>query len=198
MDPFRTQQPNHEPALQKFFRFVEEKREPGISGTENEITDFCPESDLKEYFSDHDRLEELLRCVLPSTGPVPVQRKPIKTQYTKVFAILLHINRGNFIKHFVIHNSLSDEKLPFDTRPENFPPNLEDIDTSFFQDFYERQWMFCAPTLSYERFKDWQARTILPIISKESLGTGGSSETYKIELQSTYNRLEVNRDTKNV
>ena len=192
------QQPNHEEALRKFFRFVKEKHTPGISGTENETAYFCPESDLKDYFSDHDHLEGILRCVLPSTGPVPVQLNPIKMQYTKVFAILLFINRGSFIKYFVRHNSLSDEKLPFDARPENFPSDLENIDTHFFQDFYKHQWMFCAPTLSYERCKDWQARTILPIVSKELLGAGGSSETYRIELHPSYNRLEANRGTKNV
>ena len=198
MDHARKQQPNHEEALRKFFRFVEEHRTTGISGTESETAHFCPEPDLHDYFAEHNCLEGILRCVLPSTGPLPVSRTSIRTHYTRTFAILLCINRGRFISYFVSRDSLSDEKLPFDRRPENFPSDLEDSDARFFQDFYERQWMFCAPTLSYERFKVWEAMMILPIVRKQQLGTGGSSETYRIELHPAYNRLETNRGTESV
>ena len=197
MDRVRTQ-PNHEDVLQNFVRYVEKCKQPGISGTENEKVYFCPELNLKDYFSDHNQLEGILRCVLPSTGPLPVRAYNIQTKYTKIFAILLYIGKGKFIKRFDQYNSLSDEKLPFDTCPEDFPSDVEDMDKSFFGSFYERQWMFCAPNLSYERFKNFQPRMILPIVSREELGTGGSSTTYKIEVYPAYNHLEEGRTTKDV
>lgn len=197
MDRVRTQ-PNHEDALQNFFRYVERCLQPGISGIENEEACFCPELDLKDYFSDYDQLVGILRCVLPSTGPLPVRAYNIQTKYTKIFAILLSIGKGNFIKQFNQYDSLSDEKLPFDTCPEHFPSDVEDMDKNFFCKFYERQWKFCAPNLSYERIKNFQPRMILPIVSREELATGGSSTTYKIEVHPAYNHLEKGRTTRDV
>ncbi|KAI9793927.1 MAG: hypothetical protein M1816_007179 [Peltula sp. TS41687] len=185
-------QPNQKPELQDFHRFIQEKRQRGIVGPKiepNEINScFVPEPDLQDYFDDSNRLRRILRAIYPSSGLIPVHGTTIKNHYVKVFAILLCIGKGCYIEHFIRHDSLNDQRLPFDERPHYFP-STGSGDRNFFSSFYDWQWMFCAPTFSYKGQNVWQARRILPILSKEEISGGGSAVTYKIDLHPAYNSL---------
>jgi hypothetical protein len=189
-------QPNHEPRLQRFFQFVEDKSQPGICADESKTAVFLPETDLQEYFADDDQLLGILKLIFENPTTLPIRLRSIRSRYTKVFAILLCVDRGDYIPHFEHYDSLSDEKLPFDQPPDHFPSEI--TAPSFFKDFQERQWRFCAPRLNFGRSKFWQPARVLPITSKEPLGTGGSATTFKIVVHPEYNELDANRNNKEV
>ncbi|OCL06940.1 hypothetical protein AOQ84DRAFT_67856, partial [Glonium stellatum] len=187
-------QPNHEPRLQKFFQFVEGKSQPGVCGNESGIAVFLPESDLKDYFADDDRLRGILKLLFENQTPFPIRFTQIRNRYLKVFAILLCAEAGNWITHFEHYDSLSDEKLPFYQPPENFPPEIGA--PGLFKEFQERQWRFCAPKLNFARSKVWKPLRVLPIISKEPLGAGGSAATFKVVVHPEYDNLDTKRNSK--
>lgn len=189
-------QPNHEPRLQRFFQFVEDKSQPGICADESKTAVFLPETDLQEYFAEDDQLLGILKLIFENHTTLPIRLRSIRSRYTKVFAILLCVGRGDYIPHFEHYDSLSDEKLPFDQPPDHFPSEI--TAPSFFKDFQERQWRFCAPRLNFGRSKFWQPARVLPITSKEPLGTGGSAITFKIVVHPEYNELDANRNNKKV
>jgi hypothetical protein len=188
-------QPDQNTALDRFHRFVNENCEHGILGgtfeTASADNRFLPYTDLEKYFAvneddDEDRLNNLVKSVLPSMGPPAVAPRTIRSDYTKVFAILLCISEGRFIEQFVQHQDLSDSKLPLTERPKTFPYHPD-----FFESFCEKQWMFCAPRIRYERHKVWPARMILPIIHTDPIREGGSSDTYKAQVHPAYNALRA-------
>lgn len=183
----------HDLEIQSFLRFVENNKQKGTRSppwdSENQDCHFLPYPALHQYFTDSERLSSLLRAALPSHGSLPVAQSEIRAAYTNVFATLLSIGRGEYIEHFVRRDGLSDTKLPFYQRPLDFPQTEPD----FFNEFYERQWKFCAPLMTYQRTTEWDPRRTLPIISKVALGSGGSSVTYKIEVHRDYDRLDSKR-----
>ena len=193
-------QPDHEPELQDFFRFLESKRQQGISGALEPAEDNChfiPDPDLQAYFGDKDRLRRILRAILPPSEPLLTDLSTIKNHYAKVFSILLCIGKGGYIDYFARYESLNDQKLPFDERPQYFPSTAS-VEGDFFSSFYEQQWMFCAATFTYKRHNEWQARRILPIVCKEELSGGGSAITYKIDLHPAYNSLYPRQNSQRV
>jgi hypothetical protein len=142
---------------------------------------------LERYFSDEeDRLLNLLNRVLPSRGPPLVAPSTVRGKYVRVFAILLRIGKGRFIDYFVRHLGLSDNHLPFLQRPPDFPTSPD-----FFNEFYERQWMFCPQTLEYSRSVIFPPRMVLPILAKEKIGAGGDAIVHKIVVHSAYNKLRA-------
>lgn len=187
--------PDHFLELQHFHHFVATRCQQGIGSTEDiDIgSRFLPTSDLETYFDDDgekDRLRDILNRVLPSPGPPLVDPSAIQSEYLKVFAILLCIGKGRFIVSFVVHPGLSDSHLPFRQRPPDFPTSPD-----FFDVFFKKQWMFCAPDLQYASYKTLAAGTILPITSRELIGTGGDADVYKIVTHPSYNKLHVNSET---
>ncbi|OCL14632.1 kinase-like protein [Glonium stellatum] len=177
--------------VQDFRRFVQQQSQQGTLGatakTDTANSRFLPEKVLYEYFDDL-HLLNLLKAVVPFDGHPPVQPRTIRERFAKVFAILLCIGYGNFIKLFAQDDDLSDKKLPFTNCPTAFP-RVGVSDEQFFTPFYNQQWMFCVPPLTYEPRSRWPARRILPIIKKRQIGDGGSAKTYKIEVHPDYNQL---------
>ena len=153
---------------------------------------FLPLSALKAYFRDGDRVFRILREVTPwSTGPPPFAlRRNIQHHYPQVFAILLLIDQAERIQDFIDYDSLCDEALPFVTRPPEFPV----ADPDFYPLFFEAQMIFCAPVLRRDPFKEFHARTILPVVRCEPVGDI-SSCTYRIELHPDYNELHADTDS---
>jgi hypothetical protein len=188
-------QPNHEPRLQRFFQFVKDKSQPGICADESKTAVFLPETDLQEYFADDDQLLGIPKPIFENPMTPPIHPHLIRSRYTKIFAILLCADRGNYIPYFEHHDSLSDEKLPFDQPPDHFPSDI--AAPSFFKDFQE-QWRLCALRLNFGQSKFWQPARVLPITSKEPLGAGGSATTFKIVVHPEYNERDANRNNKKV
>lgn len=178
----------HDDAQQAFhkWRLSSEARLPGIRGPDFETTCFfIPRSNLKDYFERPRRVENLLDAVLNDHERPAVDANYVRDHYLQSFATLLCIGEGRMIHHFQQHKALRDQKLPYRTRPDEFPTTTPDK----FEDFKEAQWQFCASDLEYgmnDRFKEEE---ILPLILKEKIGEGGSAIIYKIVVDEGYNSL---------
>ena len=180
--------PHHADALQAFetWRRTSEAQVLGVGGPDLEPTcPFIPRSNLEEYFNQPHQLENLLDAVLISQQRPAVDPNYVRTHYLQSFATLLCIGQGFMIHHFQQYQSLSDLKLPHRTRPDDFPYTSPDK----FNEFKDAQWQFCVPNLEYNMGVRFKEEDILPIISKEEIGHGGSAVIYKIVVDDNYNSL---------
>ena len=130
-------------------------------------------------------MKDLLDAVLDSNQRPAVDPDYVREHYLQSFAILLCIGQGRFIHHFIKYNSLRDQKLPYHTKPDNFPFTTPDI----FEDFKRGQWQFCASKLEYKMDSCFKEEEILPITYKDQIGEGGSAIIYKIVIEGDYNSL---------
>lgn len=188
-------QPDHEPGLQAFHRYVRDDCQRGVVnlavGATNTDCVFVPTMELRGFFGHNNGalLKQILVELLGVDAPRLVDYGTIQSDYILVFAILLCTGKGDYIRHFVQHESLNDRKLPFEHRPNSFPTTAL-ADKDLWAAFDETQWMFCTPHLSYAINKRWHPRTILPFLSKESLSSSGSSAvTYRVDVHPAYNCL---------
>ena len=178
----------HNEALQAFHTWKRstEAQSLGIGGLHFETEcPFIPRSNLEEYFGSHGRVEDLLDAVLDSNDRPAVDPAYVQEHYLQSFAILLCIGQGHLIHHFLQYNSLRDQKLPYHTKPDDFPfttPNK-------FEEFKQEQWQFCASKLEYNMNGRFKEEDILPITYKEPIGEGGSAIIYKIVIEESYNLL---------
>ena len=148
---------------------------------------FLPGTKTEAYFKDIGPVKKLLAVLFPNGAP-KLDPEIIRKKYVKVFLILLLTGNGHFIELFVRHDSLCDQYLPFRSRPTHFPNSAGDAD--FFTSFYRKQWEFCARIFRNETHQQFDEKDlILPIISREKLGSGGSATVLKIELHPAYNKL---------
>ena len=158
----------------------------GPSATPNRT--FMPLPDLEAYLKAESRTNKLLRA-LYIEREYQVIIEVLEKWYFRVFTILIIIGKGRYIEHFVQHHNLRDTHLPFLEKPAHFP--IDPNDPTFWNSFYERQFAFCAHEFRYnESYTKLENRCILPIISKEVLGQGGSAAIYKIKLHAYYDQLK--------
>jgi hypothetical protein len=136
---------------------------------------------LRTYLTT-DRLRKLLLYV----GCSPSHEHAIRERYLAVFSILLSIDRGPYIRNFVQHDQLADERLPFLTRDE-----LPEVCKVLFVEFYDAQWKFCAKRLVHDRLNDTRLHehTVVPFKRKEKLKEGVDSTIFKVELFEEHNHL---------
>lgn len=190
------QQPDDHPHIQELFSWAKEARRLGVGDTGLKLDrPFIPDPETKAYLKDIRKIKNLLAALDPDGNP-QLDPETIRNKYPKVFLILLLTGNGRFISHFVRHDSLCDQYLPFRTRPHEFP-HTSNID--FFTSFCRQQWEFCAQIFHYgtdQRFDEKDL--ILPIISIEKLEGGGSATVHKIGLHPAYNELGHNRIPQNV
>ena len=178
----------HDDTLHAFhkWRRTSEAQSPGTGGPQFE-TDclFVPRSNLEVYFGKHGQVEALLDAVLSSRDRPAVDPNYVREHYLQSFATLLCIGQGYLIHHFQQYNSLRDQKLPYHTKPEDFPDTTPNI----FDTFKQAQWQFCASKLEYGMNGRFKEEDILPITCKEKIGEGGSAIIYKIVVEEEYNLL---------
>ena len=182
-------QPNEDPALRDFFRFI--ASEPVLSVWCHELNQdltspFIPYTKLFSYFEKN--LKGILKALLPDDDPGKAPDvNSICKDFSKTFAILLHIDRGRDISWFLTKgDALTDSHLPYESRPRHWPSSQDDND---FNRFLEKQWLFCAVQFDRNRDIDFHDRRILPITSKEVLGEGGSAIVHKARIYEEYNLL---------
>lgn len=182
-------QPDHAaPVIQELLEWVPKHC---INGTNGPSTTpnrpFMPLPDLESYLKAECRTNKLLRALYYEREHnviVDVMEK----WYIRVFTILTLIGKGRYIEHFVQHHNLRDTQLPFLEKPSHFPTDPND--PRFWESFYEKQFAFCAHIFRYnENYTKLEDLCILPIISKEVLGQGGSAAIYKIKLHPSYDQL---------
>jgi hypothetical protein len=188
-DPMPRLQPDHKGRLQKFHRWLKEN---AVNGTSNTATDsprqFITFQSLKTYLEGPRELQRILDQLFSDDDEPPVEPDTVLNGYTRVFAILIDIGKGHFIEEFVKHDSLSDQKLPFEVAPPQFPHDANN--SEFFTKFHEHQWKFCPYIFVRNKINaELNKRYILPIVSKEWIAEGGSSTVYKIELHPEYDTL---------
>ena len=178
----------HNEALQAFhtWKHSTEAQSLGIGGPQFEtVCPFIPRSKLEGYFRRHGRVKDLLDAVLDSNDRPAVDPDYVQEHYLRSFAILLCIGAGHLIYYFQQYNSLRDQKLPYHTKPVDFPFTTPDK----FEDFKQEQWQFCASRLEYNMSGRFKEEDILPITHKEQIGEGGSAIIYKIVVEESCNSL---------
>ena len=189
-------QPDDHRHIQGLFSWAEKARRLGVGDAGLKIDrPFIPDQEIEAYFEDIRETKKLLAALYPD-GNLQLDPETIRKKYPKVFLILLLTGNGRFISHFVRHDRLCDQYLPFTTRPLEFPHNSN---VDLFTSFYHQQWEFCAQIFHDGPDQQFDAKDlILPIISIEKLGGGGSATVHKIGLHPAYNKLGGNSAPRNV
>ena len=178
---------NHHGEIQAFWRWHWTTRRAGVGGPDHAARcDFIPFSAVQEYFGASQRVERLLAAL----DAKKVDAHHIRKHYLRTLAILILIGQGPMINHFSRYSSLTDKRLPFRTRPEDFPHSP---DAEFFDKFHAEQWQFCVMALEYNMDLQLHKEEILPIIEKEEIGRGGNATIFKIVVDSDYNKLVPHR-----
>ena len=182
-------QPEQDDEIQAFRRWISssETRRPGIGGSNHgEPRTYIPPFAVKEYLGANQRVEDLLTSLFGKEASRMLDAEVIRKHYVRTLAILLDIGEGRMIKHFVQYLSLQDHRLPYRSRPEDFPFSA---DPKFFERFYNQQWQFCAADLEYNMNLHLHKEEILPIIHKDEIGHGGNAVIFKIVVDEEYNKL---------
>ena len=146
---------------------------------------YIPFSHLQEFFESNDRRKRILASLFPE-GPEPGLLERDFSKYLRIFGILLCIGKGRFIRHFVRHESLSDENLPFEHPPANFPLST---DKDMLKAFQEHQWSFCALYLEVNFDRILTGQHILPIADCQRIGQSDNFMRRRIKLDAGYNKL---------
>jgi hypothetical protein len=123
-----------------------------------------------------------------------VQVHEVRSKYLRVFAVLLYIERGKMISHFM-NSGLCDDKLPLTkhSAKEMACGSFELVQQRWWPQFEEAQWKFHVPTFGYQLATCWPDRTILPFQKKEALNSkGGTATVYRVEIHADY----LSRDLK--
>ena len=180
-------QRDHHPSVQCLITWINENSIQGIRCFQSASKcSFVPLPRLKAYL-DRRRMTVLLQALFDPNA-VPVQWDRIRTDYSRVFCILILIGKGRYIKHFTEHDGLSDQKLPFEAKPRFFPTAT--YDPNFFSAFFEKQWTFCPHEFQYNKIDSRvENDCILPITDVEKLAGGGSAEIYRIVVDEAYDKL---------
>jgi hypothetical protein len=132
-----------------------------------------------ERYLDKPTLESLLGYCYESVA----EWRTIKSGYLAVFALLITIRKGAYIKHFIRHNHLTDDRLPF-LNASDLPRDCN----YFFTQFEEAQWRFCALSLQEDRLvnKRFAPELIIPFTSCKLVKSGPDSNTYIVEVHPDY------------
>ena len=183
-------QHDEDSAIQEFLRWQHEARcsEQMNEFSTKEHRQFIPHTRLMAYLGSERRIQRLLDALFSEQDPVEQPSpKHIEQHYLRVFSILISIGHGPFIKHFFVHDSLQDRKLPFLVRPAHFPFSTG---SDFFDAFRQKQWEFCVPTFEYDMHNYIDKECILPVVKSERIAKGDCAAIYKIALLPEYNLLE--------
>jgi hypothetical protein len=117
----------------------------------------------------------------PNVGPSAYD---LQGPYHQVFATLLYIGRGELIQRFVSNPDLQDTHLPFRQKPVEFPGNDEE-----FERFFDAQWKFCAPIMTYRQSVDWHQRQILAVECLRKLSEGDTGKAHLVRIHPSYDQI---------
>ena len=144
-------------------------------------------STLKSYLERPRIIEALLDDLYPN-GHCP-DADYVRNNYLRPFAILLRLGQGHFIRIFTNYEHLQDPKLPFRSKPQNFPLTTG---TDLWEAFKSQQWEFCPLVLRYNMSNDLDPDEILPLEFEDQIGYGGTSSVHKVKVDGEYNELISN------
>ena len=124
-------------------------------------------------------MEGLLASIFGKEGSKNLDAEVIRQHYLRPLAILLLIGEPLMIKYFVRYTSLQDHRLPYRSRPEDFPFSP---DPNLFKRFHGQQWQFYAANLEYDMDLRLHKEEILPITQKDKVGSGGNAVIFRLLL----------------
>ena len=182
-------QPTHHPAVQEFYAWI---KAPRVATSQySGLDDFIPAGEVQAYLrKDPSRLTAILTALFGSEDSRWHGRKnEILNRYSVVFAILISIDHGEYILNFLPHETLCDEKLPFEARPIRFPWAPSDS-VELFDRFQEAQSRFCAVNLQRNSTHEFDDSRPLPFLSKEPINEGGSAKVYKVQIHGSHDKLQ--------
>lgn len=110
-----------------------------------------------------------------------------------IFAILIDMNCGHLIRHFVsvigdsyltISNLSSYYKSITDKRRSSFSSGYEiAVSQAIIQDFDERRWAFVPVPIRFEMSSSLPEKCILPFFHMETIKEGGTAEVFHCKIQ---------------
>lgn len=131
----------------------------------------------------------LLKEAFPKIEPPPVSARAVAEKCCRGMCILVLIGRPQLIRTFVAHDSLWDNKLPFDpgARPSDFP---EPQDHALYQNFVSNQWRFWAPKM--ENIDDWRVKDerIFPFLKDSTrIKRHRTSDVHRVQVHVKHDNL---------
>lgn len=184
---------NWEPPVQAFCDWLKKDRVTGSQDDHEELQDFVPSGEVAAYLKGNGVLKDILAALYPSQDHRD-SAKEIVNRFSKVFAILISIGYGGQILNFLPHDSLSDGRLPFETRPLKFPRDPYETDHygpgSFFGRFQAEQPRFCAQIMAAGAFSSIEPQQRMPFLEKTLVGRGGSAHVFRIKVHADHDQLK--------
>ena len=155
----------------------------------NDRRGFLSSQAIEDYLGKPQQVEGILAAIFGRDSPEchRIDAQYVREYYPRSLAILLCLNQGPMILQFIQYRELRDTQLPHRTKPSRFPS----LPTAFWNDFFQEQWRFCAAQLERGFDHHIDATEILPITAKEEIGRGGHGIIYKIEIEESYNKLDI-------
>ncbi|KAG8532869.1 uncharacterized protein KY384_002747 [Bacidia gigantensis] len=149
---------------------------------------------LKEYLSQRHRTRDLLRGVYYDRDEGDLPRVDASTcKHLRIFSILLCTRGARHIDHFLRHEGLCDQNLPFLIKPPYWPKSTDD---TLFKAFQEQQWLFCPQYLEQlGDGREFNDKRVLPFKKHGKMWEGGSAIVQKIEVEDEYNKLGGQRSS---
>ena len=187
-----TRQRTHHPAVQAFYAWIKNPRVASCQDDDTaDLDDFIPAGAVQEYLrEDPSRLTSVFTALFGSEDSRWRGRaSEIVNHYSVVFAILVSIDYGEYILNFLPHETLCDEKLPFEARPQKFPWGPPDS-VELFDRFQKAQSRFCAVKFHRNSTPEFDESRPLPFLSKELIGEGGSAKVYKVQIHASHDMLQ--------
>lgn len=189
--PPASRQATHLPAVQDFYVWIKDARV--ATSPNNDLDDFIPAGAVQAYLrEDPSRLTAIFTALFGSEDSRWRGRtSEIVNWYSVVFAILVSIGYGNHILNFLGHETVCDEKLPFEVRPNRFPYEPSDsYEDEMFDRFQKAQLRFCAVKFHRNSTNEFDDSRPLPFLSKELIDEGGSAKVYKVEIHGSHDMLQ--------
>jgi len=164
----------------RFKEYIESRSETGQEA-QGAPARFASIHNLATYWT-----EDHVREIVFDIGDLDYQIEDIRTQYLRIFSILVWISRTGqsyvrYLKHFM-RNGRDDHVLPLRERPTFFPsaPDSE----SFWTTFFKSQWTFCPVQLGHNKIynRNLHPSQILPFTIFDDLGSENIGRPAKIRL----------------
>lgn len=143
---------------------------------------FIPNGVIERLFRDTANNFWRVRGLLSEVVSYRVSPKDLAEKCSRVFCILILIDKAEFIATFLDHEKLWDAQLPFGKHaPDAFPGDSGDGD--FYEKFIQAQWQFCAINLQSHSRLRIPENQILPIIASSRVGDGPKARVRRVEIQ---------------
>jgi hypothetical protein len=198
--PYPPYDPSTNPDVQEFLEWVDNNSctgvifEPDDHGQTKQAK-FLPDRALQEFFdckSTHNfaKVQRLVAAASKGSS-VRVDARSVAHRCPKVFAILVMIGKAKYLNTFVTKDDLRDRRLPFRPEAHTLFPRLPN-GKSFFDEFCQKQWQFCAEPLSYGlESLAFDKDRILPIIEMTKLDKhqGASAVVHKVRVHPDFDEL---------